>query len=429
MKSKITRGAGFRGLLDYVFDIGKDASHGKDARLIGGNMVGDNPRALLAEFAALRRLRPDIKRPVWHSSLRLPSGETISDEKWNEFVQDYLTRICLNPDHHPYVVIMHNDSHVHVISSRIAFNGALYYGKNEHLIATRVVQQLEIDHGLTTTQGPVYDKDGKIVMVDKAKISSHEQKMAGRTGKIAPRQRLQEIITDAVKDRPTQAVFEKRLTEAGVSFRSGSNGYSYRINGIAFKGSQLGQAFKWAKLQKLLILPEQNINKEEQVRPLFDSEYHNLFLKKQAIYADRVVGWEEEQKRRDKYRANRSIIYSVGRLSAHILPRPLGESIKFGLEVILLIARINDWRQARLYKQGVYRLRCQLAEAKADRQREVEILATSAAELKSHGKINHNMLEIIKRSEKPTIKTGSIQINDTNQARPGHQFVGGRRRL
>lgn len=375
MKSKITRGAGFCGLIDYVYNIGPKATEDKDAQRIGGNMSGGNPRALVAEFAALRRLRPDIKRPVWHSSLRLPAGETISDQKWNDIVQDYMARMGINSDHHPYIVVKHDDSHVHIVSSRIRLDGSLYYGQNEHLIATRITQQLEKDYGLNLTKGPTYGEDGKIVRSDRATLSSKEQKMAERTGNIAPRQRLQGIISDSVKDRPTQATFEKRLTEAGVSYRAGSNGYSYQLDGIAFKGSQLGQAFKWAQIQKFIILPEQEIKTEEHFRPQINAEDHTNLLNQKSVYAVRAATWKAEQKRRDKYRANCSIINSVGKLSADILPQPLREAVMIAIETMIIIARINDWRQVHVYRLQVERLKDRMNQVKAERVKVAEKLA------------------------------------------------------
>jgi hypothetical protein len=63
---KIQRGSGFRGCADYLFDH-------DGGRVIGGNMDGLTARALATEFGIARRLRPDIEKPVWHNSLRLPA--------------------------------------------------------------------------------------------------------------------------------------------------------------------------------------------------------------------------------------------------------------------------------------------------------------------------------------------------------------------
>ncbi len=78
---KISRGNGFRGALDYVFD----REGGKEkGRLIGGNLSGATPKELAGEFGVVRRLRPGVKKPVWHNSLRLPAGETINDQRWRD---------------------------------------------------------------------------------------------------------------------------------------------------------------------------------------------------------------------------------------------------------------------------------------------------------------------------------------------------------
>lgn len=258
MKSKITRGKGFRGALDYAFDVSKDVTHDKDAELIGGNMAGENPRELAHEFGAVRAIRPDVEKPVWHSSLRCPAGETPTDEKWNAIAKDYMQGLGFDVDKTPYCIVRHKDNHIHIIASRINLDGGLYLGKNEHLTATRLTQELEKAHGLTITKGPEYtiDQDGKerVKMPDKARPRTKELKMMERTGEQSPRMKLQQIIDKATADRPTPEEYEKRLEEAGIEWRKGSNGYSYSIDGKAFKGSQLGAAYKWDRFQDHLDL-------------------------------------------------------------------------------------------------------------------------------------------------------------------------------
>ncbi|MDE2174329.1 MAG: hypothetical protein KGJ54_03460 [Betaproteobacteria bacterium] len=86
--NRIKRGSGFRGALDYVF--GRDAAHKDEPGvLIGGNMSGTDVRQLSREFAAVRALRPDIGKPVWHNSLCLPEGETLPPERWQTLCDDY----------------------------------------------------------------------------------------------------------------------------------------------------------------------------------------------------------------------------------------------------------------------------------------------------------------------------------------------------
>jgi hypothetical protein len=154
---KVRRGTGFRGVLNYVF--GRDDEHKEEpGRLLGGNLSGTDPRTLAQEFGITRNLRPEIEKPVWHNSLRLPRGESVSDDQWVKIADDYMRDMGFS-DLHPRCYVLHDDKegqHIHIVASRIALDGSLYLGKNENLISTRVIQQLEIDHMLTITKGPEY---------------------------------------------------------------------------------------------------------------------------------------------------------------------------------------------------------------------------------------------------------------------------------
>ena len=110
---KISRGRGFGGALRYAFDREAGADEGV---YIGGNMSGTDHSSLTAEFAAFRRLRPDIEKPVWHNALRLPAGERITPERWNAIADDYMQRMGFT-EQHPRVYVMHDDpegQHIHL---------------------------------------------------------------------------------------------------------------------------------------------------------------------------------------------------------------------------------------------------------------------------------------------------------------------------
>jgi hypothetical protein len=153
---KIQRGSGFRGCADYLFDH-------DGGRVVGGNMVGTTPRALAAEFGVTRRQRPDIAKPVWHNSLRLPVDERVqmTDEKWREIADDYMRGMGFS-DQHPRVYVHHEPGHIHILASRVGIDGSLYLGRNENLRSTSLIQRLEQLHGLTVTKGPKKASTGRI---------------------------------------------------------------------------------------------------------------------------------------------------------------------------------------------------------------------------------------------------------------------------
>lgn len=278
MISNITRGTSFKGLLDYSFNVGSKRIEGKTAMLIGGNMSGSTVDELAWEFGLVRRLRPDIKKPVWHQSLRSVEGENISPERWNDIASSHMKKLGYS-EKHPYVIVQHvGEEHIHIVASRIAINGALYYGKNEHLIASRDCRRIENEFGLLQVKGPEYGlgADGvhRIVSpaTSKARLRSNEIKMKARTGESPPREMLQKIITNCVAHCKSLEQYELNLQRANIKYRKSSNGYSYEYAGIAFKGSQLGKRFSYAAITQTI-------------------ELNSLFSEKQRL-------WQEVQSER-----------------------------------------------------------------------------------------------------------------------------------
>lgn len=243
---QIKRGSGFRGVVSYALDNDNGEQLGQ---VIGGNMSGTSVKELSAEFGVSRKVRPDIKKPVWHNSLRLPEGEKLTEEKWTAIADDYMSRMGFS-DKHPRVYILHDDKkgqHIHIVASRVALDGQLYLGKNENLISTQHIQALERDHQLTLTKGPSV-VDGRIVMPDLARPKAGEVGKYERTGEAPERFALAALIDTAIAGKPTATAFAERLVMAGVevraNFRQDSlNGFSFSFNGIAFKGSQLGKQY------------------------------------------------------------------------------------------------------------------------------------------------------------------------------------------
>lgn len=253
MKAKITRGGGFRGALNYAFDKGKVATGDKQAERVGGNMAGSNPQDLSAEFSVMRQLRPDIEKPVWHCSLSLPAGERLDSDRWGMVAEDFMNQMGLNPDNNPYVAVRHSDTehdHIHIIASRVGLDGQVWHGKWEARRAIDATQELEKIHGLTMTPGLGEAK------TERKAPTTDEIGMAERRGELTPRERLQQTIDKAIKDKPSAAELAERLEAAGVTVRANiastgrMNGFSFEVDGLAYKGADLGAAYKWKGLQE-----------------------------------------------------------------------------------------------------------------------------------------------------------------------------------
>jgi len=266
---KISRGKGFRGALDYAFE--RDGADDEPGRLLGGNMSGQDARQLAAEFGQVRRLRPDIEKPVWHNALRLPKGEKLTDAQWGEIADDYMKRMGFT-ETHPRAYVLHDDAdgqHIHIVASRVSTEGKVYLGKNENLASTRHIQALEREYGLTITKGPTYDPEtGKIQMPEARQLKKGEIEAAVRTGQEPPRQRLQRLIDEALAQKPTAIQLAEGLMAAGITVHANMastgrcNGFSFEVDGVAFKGSALGKAYGWKGLQERGLSYEQDRDRQ-----------------------------------------------------------------------------------------------------------------------------------------------------------------------
>jgi len=111
---RIIRGRGFKGLLSYLMDH-------DSPEFIGGTISYGSVTDMTREFVTLSDTRKDIKKPVWHNALRLPSGEHLNNEKWSAIAADYMQQMGFS-NASQYVAIKHNHSdgeHIHIVANRV----------------------------------------------------------------------------------------------------------------------------------------------------------------------------------------------------------------------------------------------------------------------------------------------------------------------
>ncbi|WP_423227460.1 relaxase/mobilization nuclease domain-containing protein [Pantoea ananatis] len=262
---KIKRGKSFAGIVLYALKPG--THHKTNPIVIGGNMLGASATEVIAEFSASASLRADVAKPVWHNSLRLPIGESLTTKQWVSFADDYMNRMGFS-DTHLRCYVIHDDEagqHIHIIASRVdLIGGKLYLGRNENLISTRVIQELEIAHELTKTKGPS-PSHSPSPSSKRKRLSRSEQQKEKREGQQSPKTFLQNTIDELLvtaNDIPRfiEALREHDITPIpNISSTGRMNGFSFEYSGIAFKASQLGKGYSWATLQeKLSYEPERD---------------------------------------------------------------------------------------------------------------------------------------------------------------------------
>ncbi|EPE0406150.1 TPA: relaxase/mobilization nuclease domain-containing protein [Escherichia coli] len=256
---KIRRGKSFSGVVLYTLKPG--SHHKNDPIVIGGNVtiVGNAAKDLIAEFDSTKQLRPDVQKAVWHNSLRLPKNEALTDAQWAEIADDYMSRMGFS-ETHLRCYVLHDDKagqHIHIIASRIELSsGKLYLGKNENLISTRIIQQLELDYSLTRTKGPEAKAPPASPSPEpKHKKSRNEAMMEERIGELCPKTIIQNALEVFLANKPSTTEFVHQLVAQNIraipniASTGRMNGFSFEYQGIVFKASQLGKGYSWAELQ------------------------------------------------------------------------------------------------------------------------------------------------------------------------------------
>ncbi|MHC5763566.1 relaxase/mobilization nuclease domain-containing protein [Nostoc sp.] len=283
-----TKGRGFRGLLNYL-------ESQKDAKLIGGNMGGNNARALAREFKISRQLNPEADRVVYHASLSLPENEQLDEPTWNELANRYLEEMGF--DSNQYVVYRHSNTehdHIHICASRIRLdNGKIVHDSWDYKRSETIIRQLERDYDLQQTQSS-HEKLSRNPSIGQQKRLEREQEEYINGERQTPQERpikqqLQELIDRATIDKLTMPQLVERLQLQGVEVRHGltrngkSKGISYSWNDQKFSGTSLGPAYTFPGLQK---------HKGIDYQPQRDDEIIENLLKnpkQQAVESQRFI--------------------------------------------------------------------------------------------------------------------------------------------
>lgn len=207
--------------------------------------------------------------------------------------------------------MLHDDAvgqHIHIIASRIDRNtGKLYLGKNENLISTRIIQQLEHDYSLLRTKGPKTKTSSALPCPKlKRKKTRNEAMQEKRTGEQCPKTIIQNALETLVSKRVSTTEFVQQLFERNINALPNitstgkMNGFSFEYAGIAFKASQLAKCYSWSTLQgKLDYRPERDNGFLFDLKATITKANANEILKEtvknsfEAFIIDRHAGKDE----------------------------------------------------------------------------------------------------------------------------------------
>jgi len=263
------KNASFRTTLEYV--LGKEKSS-----IIDTNMGGDTPRQLAAEFAAARRLRPNLKRACGHIIISIPHREAdhsrgeyhehLDSDEYVELAHRWLKGMEFLGEElscSQYLIARHHDTkheHIHIIASRIRMDGSVVSDSWDYRRSEVIVRQLEKEFNLEPT--PCSNERVALIAIEQGIETTVSDRRAPtskqkhhHSGQPTVKQRLAALIDEACSDSPTVKQLIGRLQHQGITIHPQfstrglfKEAVAFELDGVKVAGNKIGSAYSFPGL-------------------------------------------------------------------------------------------------------------------------------------------------------------------------------------
>jgi hypothetical protein len=274
---KVTKGKGFRGVIDYLFD------DDKSPRIISTCMFGSTPAELAREFRMVANLRQSVGKPVRHFSVSFaPEDGAVDDVIKEAIVFRVLDGLGYNDcqfvaiDHDrddPGHDRVHDHDHLHIITNAVSVLGDYVRDSFDHFKIQAILREAERDFGLR-------------------QISSCWEVRKRKAQAVNLDLKITQTIASTLEDRPNLAIWLDRLSTHSIdvrfnlSHRDNVAGITFIQNRQIHKGSDIG--WKWSVVKERLDLQPDDLSLMVEVNRQTQAKSVRLNKLDRAMF-DRVI--------------------------------------------------------------------------------------------------------------------------------------------
>lgn len=222
--------------------------------IVETSFAGRDQFEIAREFSAICGLRPNLKRGVWHSVLRLaPDDRPLSDDEWRLIVRRYAETLGFED----LVAICHGD-HVHLVCPRVRSDGTVVTESFDYLRGEKVVRQIEIDFELVRIQ-PSHLCSPEIDYTEMKSPYAVDYSKSDKNHVIQPVYVVQQAVLEALRDQLDVGLeeFEQHLSRRKVklirraSRRDGRIQLAFVFDGKTYGPRALGGLFSAEGLSRV----------------------------------------------------------------------------------------------------------------------------------------------------------------------------------
>jgi hypothetical protein len=234
MIGKISTGKSFAGCIAYCLhdklDEHQEVAMKNRAELVMSNKCFGSERELVQQFNDVKKLNPNLSKPVMHISLSLSPGEVLSRDKLMEMSEHCAKDLGF--DKNQYIAIAHRDTqhqHLHIIANRIGFDKRTVSDSNNYQKMAKYCRKMELKYQLKQVLSP-----RRYLSQQQRNIPRFDQR----------KELLRSNIEQALKESCSFQQFEQAMNKKGYKVIKG-RGISFTDEKkVTVKGSELNYSLQ-----------------------------------------------------------------------------------------------------------------------------------------------------------------------------------------
>ncbi|MBS0031244.1 relaxase/mobilization nuclease domain-containing protein [Chitinophaga sp. 22321] len=247
-------GSSFLGCIQYCLNDKKDFSekqkadlsqkdglkHQGRAKILSYNRCFGNPKELAQQFRDVAKLSRRVEKPVFHFSLRLAPGESLSRNQLEEIGHECAKEFGVADNQ--YICVLHKDTteqHIHLVANRVGLDGKAASDSNSYKRMAALCRRLEKQYHLQEVLSP------------KPFLSPNERLLPRNDSR---KDQLQRDIRQTLIEVNSFDQFGARMKELGYTVLKGRGIAFIDSKKVKIKGSEVG--FPLYRIEKILNLKQ-----------------------------------------------------------------------------------------------------------------------------------------------------------------------------
>ena len=172
MMAKIVKGSGFKGVVDYILDKGKNAQF-----VAYKDLFMENRETIAMSFNVQSRMNGKVAKPVGHIALSFSKEDEprLTNRVMASIALEYMERMGIKDTQ--FFIARHFDKehpHVHIAFNRIDNNGNTISDRHERLRSTRICKELTMKYCLHMANGKDNVKRNRLKEPDRTKYELYD---------------------------------------------------------------------------------------------------------------------------------------------------------------------------------------------------------------------------------------------------------------